>query len=65
MRGIDAGLKEVLRLPDKIPVFHIDADGQFKTALEVVRKHLRASQSQEDSGRSCERRQCTGRLAGV
>ncbi len=45
VRGIAAGLKEVMRLPEHTPVVKIDADGQFKTALEVVRKHLRTSQS--------------------
>jgi ribose transport system substrate-binding protein len=47
MRGINAGLKEALRVADKTPVFHIDADGQFKTALELVRKHLRASKAKK------------------
>ncbi len=45
MRGIAAGLKEVMRLSDHVPMVKLDADGQFKTAMEVVRKHLRASQS--------------------
>lgn len=44
MKGIIAALKEVLRLPDQTPIFQIDADGQFKLALNVVRKHLRGSQ---------------------
>lgn len=43
MRGIAAGLKELLRLPETTPVLTLDADGQFKMALEAVRKHLRSS----------------------
>jgi ribose transport system substrate-binding protein len=45
MRGIAAGLKGVLRLPESVPFLQVDADGQFKTALEVVRRHLRTSQA--------------------
>ena len=45
MRGIAAGLIEVMRIPDQVPMLKLDGDGQFKTSLEVVRKHLRASQS--------------------
>ena len=45
VRGIAAGLKEVLRLPEHTPILTIDADGQFKTALEQVRRHLRGTQS--------------------
>lgn len=45
VRGIVAGIREVLRIPDATPVIKLDGDGQFKTALEVVRKHLRSSQS--------------------
>jgi ribose transport system substrate-binding protein len=45
MRGITEGLKQVLRFTEQTPIFTIDADGQFKTALELVRKHLRSSQS--------------------
>lgn len=44
MKGMSAGLKEILRLPEQTQVIQIDADGQFKTALEVVRKHLRGCQ---------------------
>ena len=44
MKGMTAGLKEVLRLPEQTPIIQVDADGQFKTALEVVRKHLRGCQ---------------------
>jgi ribose transport system substrate-binding protein len=45
VRGIAAGLKEALRLPQHTPLTRVDADGQFKTALDVVRKHLRTSQA--------------------
>ena len=44
MKGMTAGLREILRPTEQTPVLQIDADGQFKTALEVVRKHLRSSQ---------------------
>ena len=36
-----AGIREVLHDAPAWPVVSIDADGQFKTALERVRKHLR------------------------
>jgi ribose transport system substrate-binding protein len=45
VRGILAGIKEVLRIPEQTLVLTVDSDGQFKTALEVVRKHLRGSQA--------------------
>lgn len=45
MRGIMTGLKEVLRPAERLPVYQFDADGQFKTALELVRRHLRTSKS--------------------
>lgn len=45
VRGILAGIKEVLRIPEQTPVAAMDGDGQFKTALEVVRKYLRGCQS--------------------
>lgn len=45
MRGILAGLKEMLRSIEKTPVYQIDGDGQFKAALESVRKHLRTCKS--------------------
>jgi ribose transport system substrate-binding protein len=47
MRGIASGLRESLRLSDRIPLLKLDGDGQFKTALEVVRKHLRVSRSKK------------------
>ena len=45
VRGVVAGLKEILRVPEQTPITTMDGDGQFKTTLEVVRKHLRGSQS--------------------
>jgi ribose transport system substrate-binding protein len=47
MRGIASGLRESLRLSDRIPLLRLDGDGQFKTTLEVVRKHLRVSRSKK------------------
>jgi ribose transport system substrate-binding protein len=41
IRGMIAGLKEAMRMPDDRPVREIDGDGQFNVALEMVRKHLR------------------------
>jgi len=43
IRGATAGLREVIREAADWPVVSIDGDGQFKTALERVRRHLRAS----------------------
>jgi ribose transport system substrate-binding protein len=43
VRGILAGIKEILREAEACPVVSIDGDGQFKTTLERVRKHLRGS----------------------
>jgi ribose transport system substrate-binding protein len=46
LSGVLAGLKETLRdALDARPVVHIDGDGQFKTSLEKVRKHLRGSKA--------------------
>ncbi len=45
IRGMLAGIKEMLRLPEDRPVAQVDGDGQFKVALDIVRKHLRASRS--------------------
>ena len=46
MSGVLAGLKETLRdAVDSHPVVTLDGDGQFKTALEKVRKHLRGSKA--------------------
>jgi len=43
MRGVATGLKEALREAERCPVVSLDGDGQFKTSLERVRKHLRES----------------------
>jgi ribose transport system substrate-binding protein len=45
IRGMLAGLHEVLRRTDQSRISHLDGDGQFKAALEGVRKHLRASKA--------------------
>jgi ribose transport system substrate-binding protein len=44
MRGIPAGVKEMLHT-DGYKIVSIDGDGQFKTSLERVRKHLRESKA--------------------
>lgn len=44
-RGVVAGIREVLRGAGSVPVITIDGDGQFKTALERVRRHLRTSRA--------------------
>ena len=44
MRGIPAGIMEVLH-EERYKTVTIDGDGQFKTSLERVRKHLRESQA--------------------
>ena len=41
LRGVVAGVREVLHDAAAWPVVSIDGDGQFKTSLERVRKHLR------------------------
>jgi ribose transport system substrate-binding protein len=45
MRGVIAGIKETLREAEGYPVISLDGDGQFKTSLERVRKHLRESKA--------------------
>jgi ribose transport system substrate-binding protein len=45
IRGMLAGIREVLREAESCPVHLVDGDGQFKTALEKVRKHLRESKA--------------------
>ena len=46
MSGVLAGLKETLHdALDACPVVSLDGDGQFKTALEKVRRHLRESKA--------------------
>jgi ribose transport system substrate-binding protein len=44
MRGIPAGVKEMLHT-EGYKTVSIDGDGQFKTSLERVRKHLRESKA--------------------
>jgi ribose transport system substrate-binding protein len=46
IRGVVAGIREVVHDAAAWPVVSIDADGQFKTALERVRKHLRESRAE-------------------
>ena len=46
VRGVAAGIREVLHESANAPVVSIDGDGQFKTTLERVRKHLRTSKAQ-------------------
>jgi ribose transport system substrate-binding protein len=45
MRGVLAGLKEVVREAEAWPVVSFDGDGQFKASLEKVRRHLRGSKA--------------------
>lgn len=45
LRGVQAGLKEVVREAETWPVVSIDGDGQFRPSLEKVRKHLRESKA--------------------
>ena len=44
-KGIVAGVKETLQLPDTVPFIVLDGDGQFKTSLEKVRRHIRLSKA--------------------
>jgi ribose transport system substrate-binding protein len=47
LSGTLAGLKETLReAMESCRVVSVDADGQFKTALEKVRRHLRTSRAE-------------------
>ena len=46
MSGVRAGLTEILRgAVESCPIVYLDGDGQFKTALERVRRHLRVSKA--------------------
>ncbi|HXA48865.1 MAG TPA: substrate-binding domain-containing protein [Candidatus Acidoferrum sp.] len=45
MRGTLAGIAEVMRIPDRCRTVNVDGDGQFQTALERVRKHLRETKA--------------------
>ena len=41
MRGMLAGVTEMIRMPEATRTIYLDGDGQFQTTLERVRKHLR------------------------
>ncbi len=45
MRGVLTGIRELLHAAADCSVVSIDGDGQFKTALERTRKHLRESRA--------------------
>ena len=45
IRGVLAGIRELAPETAAWPVVSIDGDGQFKTSLERVRKHLRESKA--------------------
>ncbi len=45
IRGMAAGVNEILHPAESRPAIHLDGDGQFKTALERVRKHLRETKA--------------------
>ena len=45
MRGILAGVGEVMRIPDRCRTVSVDGDGQFQNSLERVHKHLRETKS--------------------
>ncbi|HEV7498635.1 MAG TPA: substrate-binding domain-containing protein, partial [Vicinamibacteria bacterium] len=45
MRGVTAGIRETLRDAERVSVMSLDGDGQFKTSLERVRRHLRQSKA--------------------
>ncbi len=46
MSGVQAGLRETLHdAVETCPVVSLDGDGQFKTSLERVRRHLRESKA--------------------
>ena len=44
-KGILAGIKETLHGAEAVPVITLDGDGQFKTSLEKVRRHIRLSKT--------------------
>lgn len=45
IRGILTGIADSMRIPETCKTVTIDGDGQFPTALEKVRRHLRQSKS--------------------
>lgn len=45
IKGVAAGIHEILRDTQGCPTVSIDGDGQFKTSLERVRRHLRETKA--------------------
>jgi ribose transport system substrate-binding protein len=45
IKGVTAGIHEILRDSQACPIVSIDGDGQFKTSLERVRRHLRETKA--------------------
>ena len=45
LKGVIAGIRETLHEARDCPVVSIDGDGQFKTSLDRVRRHLRQTQA--------------------
>ena len=45
IRGMQTGIAEVIRVPERCRNATVDGDGQFQTTLERVRKHLRESKA--------------------
>jgi ribose transport system substrate-binding protein len=45
IKGVVAGIHETLREAKDCPVVSIDGDGQFKTSLDRVRRHLRQTRA--------------------
>ena len=45
LRGVVAGVRDVLHEAAAWPVVSLDGDGQFRTAMERVRKHLRETRA--------------------
>jgi ribose transport system substrate-binding protein len=45
IRGVQSGIGEVLRVPERCRSVSVDGDGQFQTTLGRVRKHLRESKA--------------------
>jgi ribose transport system substrate-binding protein len=45
IKGVTAGIHEILRDSQSCPMVSVDGDGQFKTSLERVRRHLRQTKA--------------------
>jgi ribose transport system substrate-binding protein len=45
LKGVTAGIHETLRDTQSCPTVTLDGDGQFKTSLERVRRHLRQTRA--------------------